>query len=444
MTYDAELQKINEKSKLHGKLLSFNDLPVNVRQRIVSMETGKVDYFRLVFGGTELNMAFVIFCAVAAFILSIVSFFILRSFGQHIVLWLSFVVVFLMWTLYSIWGYYRKKNLRVTDAWYITPTQVITVENGIVSYFELKDIQNDIGYVKVITKSGKPRRTTVKYEITLQTINGHNFSFSLPTESVISNWCQKFNNWRIYARTAFEQKNFAYLDSWDVFQGVDPKTAKTRYSGMGTLRFIFMLLISLIIPTIGFSISENLRLDNSFNNASAEDTVTQYQVFAGSSNKAAKRINELYELETAKINDKQVNAVDKPAIEALLKMLDIAKNSNDNVVSLKISSSALSPTMTKEQLGGKIAEKFKLNFPDEVIRAVPDYNSFYLKPRFEIEIRDSKPLNPKMKPVTGSPNKFDFTCVTYLENKQIHTFELKAATFDEFLSEFRKRFGFEK
>jgi hypothetical protein len=453
-------------SKPNGKTFRYNELPKGVQQKLLTLQNGTGDYYKLTSGFTThfLRIVSVGICFVLLGFFGLL-YIIFAGAGLRAV-WFSIMFVVLIWVVYSGWRLAKSLLSPIKDATYVTPTQSISVlasvGSGLITYSDLKDFTTNIEFEtkKIKHRSGKRRWTETRHYMKIAATNGTTHTINFKSIAEAQMWREKFVQWINYAHTAAKQNSFAYFDSWNIFRGATPISSENKPGNLGFYALISLAIITFALPLAVFLASsylvENTTDTASWENAKAKNTVTEYMLYQKNGGKNQQHFDEAKQksvafydeaISTVKLN--QASSKDKSGSETFLKMLENAKssfeintypNEADNRIYLGIDLFSVknSGQKNKEEYANKLDDKLKTSFPSEVLKVyqTTDFGFKETKSVLKIRIEDAK--NAK------DTSKFDVTCEAKTANKAAYNFEMKSATFDEFLSEFGKRFGLDK
>lgn len=448
---------------MQKNLFRFKDLSKEPQQKLLNLQNKEGDYYKKVDGVTAHVLRF-LYVGILLFLLMLCSNFYDTIFAGSHATWYSIMFILAIWLVYRTWRLIRGNFVGIKNASYVTPTQIINIYDGLIAYSDLKDFTSEIEHKKRTVKTSRMVngvrvwnvRTTYQLEFTANNGSKQRVDFSNQTKA--EQWREIFVKWIDYARDANQQNKHEYFNSWDVFQGVMPPISGNRtINSLGFYALVGLIAATFILPPTVFLLSTfigNRAADSEdWVNAKTKNTVTEYILYqknGGQKQAHAVESNQksiaFYDEAISKIKS---NSVDKAGNEAVVKMLENAKtsvekntypNAADNNVYLGINFYALQSlsSKTQEEYFNKVVEKFKENFPSEVLKISQtiDFGFKETKSILKITIEDSKSVKDK--------SKFDIACEARVANQMVYNFEMKAVTFDEFLTEFGRRFGFEK
>lgn len=463
----------SETLKSKGKFFRFKELPKDVQQKLLTLQNGNGDYYKLTSGFTT---HFLRIISAGIFFVLLWLFGLLYNVfadaGWRAV-WFSIMLVLFIWFVYRSWRLANTLFSPIKEASYVTPTQSISVLTSVgdifITYSDLKDFTTNIGFEtkKIKRYSGKLKWTETRHFMKIAAVDGTIRTISFKSIAEAEKWREKFVQWINYARTAAEQNNAAYFNSWDVFRGAMQIAVENKPGNNGFYTLIALLIMTFALPLTVFLAStflvENPIDKTNWENAKAKNTVTQYMFYQKNGGKNQQHFGEarqkslaFYDEAISKVQANQAGSVDKSGSEVFLKILRNAKfgfekntypNDADNNVYLGLDFFSIkNPGLkTKEEYANRIDEKLINSFPGEVLRVyqTTDFGFKETKSVLKIRIEDAKNVNEKSKKLENQA-KFDISCEAKTANQPLYNFEMNAATFDEFLIEFGKRFGFDK
>ena len=448
---------------MQNNLFRFNDLTKESQQKLLNLQNKEGDYYKKIDGVTAHILRF-LYVGILLFLLMLCGNFYSTIFAGNHATWYSIMFILAIWLVYRIWRLIRGNFVGIKNASYVTPTQIINVYDGLITYLDLKYFTSEIEHKKRTVKTSRMVngvrvlniRTTYQLEFTANNGSKHRVDFS--TQLKAEQWREIFVKWIDYARNAYQQNNAAYFNSWDVFQGtMPPMSGNKTLNSSGFYALVGLIAATFFLPPTVFLLSTfiNNRAADSDDwvNAKAKNTVTEYILYQKNGGQkqihSAEAIQKSVAFYDEAISKTKSNSVDKAGSEAVIKILENAKTSveknaypnvADNNVYLGIDFFTIQSlsSKTKEEFADKIAEKFKENFPSEVLKISQtiDFGFKETKSILKIRIEDSK--------IGKNKSKFDITCEAKVANQTVYTFEMKAVTFDEFLGEFGRRAGFDK
>ena len=435
---------------LAKRFYSIHTLPKEIQAKLLRLQNTTGDFLRLRGASTLWWLVLLLPLALFAF-----AFYILivgLVFGS---------AIFFIWIAYFVWKFYKTPRSPIRNHIYLTPTQLIETKGGYVRFRELKDVR-EIEFRTIRGKGGSTYFLICKFN------DNDSFKYIFPIGMFSSKtaeanfWKDKAVMWRNYAINEFQNKDAAYFNSWNIFQGLSETNTPVVKKKSGILLFIMLLLITFSLPVISiiaYSFANSARHETElWNTAISKNTVTYYQLYIkGTRGKhteeAIQKINGFYDETTKKIKENQANAADTKGVEAVLSLLESAKVKQDNQVILKLS--GVTYSYIEDDFYQKISLQFKKMFPAETLYIKEkSYRSASENPLVSsMEVKISTPIEPTKTPskkTKGNSNldtanvsekKYDFSCVISVPDKPKYGFEIKSATIEDFNNELAKRFG---
>ncbi len=198
------------------KIYAFNDLPTDVRERLLQMQNTDGDFLRTGEKRVALVNIIGLFFALTffdGFIKSIDSF---KGNVVQLILFGFCSVVFIYWIAYFGRAVYRTFALPIKHYVYLTRTQIIETKDGAVRFLDLKDV------VKITLEkfANKTMSGGWDYILIFEFADGFQIGCAFPRwwkehYAEAEEWLAKSNIWRDDAAEAFRRRNAAFFTAHD-------------------------------------------------------------------------------------------------------------------------------------------------------------------------------------------------------------------------------------
>lgn len=439
-----------------NRVYRFRDLPQEIQERLLNLQNTPGDFLKL---GDRRLLLWTILLGFFLFALFIFAVACVAS-GLNLETTFSMFFgsgIFLIWIFYFSWRIYKTVRSPLKNRVYLTPTQMIETNDGYVRYRELKDV-SAVEFRTVRVRGGK------NY-ILIFRLNDHD-SFKYPfligafssKGHEAESWQEKAVMWRNYAVNAFQRGDAAYFNSWNIFQGLSESNTIARRKKTGVVPVIALLLITLMLPVMGFvsfvMIGSGINENKIWDWATAENNVSNYLYYLKKHpggrhvKEAAQKINGFYDEASKKIKEKQATAPDAKGAETALNLLESAKVKQDNEVTLNLTAGSYD---IKEIVRSKISMQFNKMFPAKTLFIEDkDRGAAYINSRVSVmEVKITPAVERAKSPTKNSSfdtanapeTKYDFNCIIGVPDKPKYEFEMKSATVEEFNNELARRFA---
>lgn len=204
---------------LSERVYAFNDLPKDVREKLLQMQNTDGVFLKRGSGETARRIIFLVLLAMAfigltAIVTDDVNEGILDL--KRIFVFSADALVLLIWFVYFVWRISKTVGSPLKTLIYLTPTQAIETLDGFVRYRELRNAA-EISVNKFWTDLGRRFTLDIKFD------DGDSYQYYIAKVSYSEQLSatqklqEKAMGWKKEAITAFERGDAAYFDSHDVF-----------------------------------------------------------------------------------------------------------------------------------------------------------------------------------------------------------------------------------
>jgi hypothetical protein len=199
------------------KMYSFNDLPKDVREKLLQMQNTDGDFLRTGEKASILSNIIILFFLLTIYggFLSALNFASLKP--AKVIVFGVISLFFVYWIAYFCWPLYRTFALPVKDHVYLTRTQIVEIKDGALRFFDLKDVvQMALNKVVYKTMSGG-----WNYILNFEFADGYFIGCVFPRcwkepYPEAEQWREKANVWRDEAADAFLRGDVEFFRANDV------------------------------------------------------------------------------------------------------------------------------------------------------------------------------------------------------------------------------------